>query len=347
MKKFSVSCCGKTWSIEAIARDKIGIFPSIEQGNYVVRSTVDEAGFDEFLLALYGLPVDVTSSNIGYLKELSKEFQFHGLDAKFREFEPAPKAQEDPALVAAELQRRISLALEGQILDMGQKLLRMEEKLREMSAMEERLLKVEQENQRLKQWAWDTFRVNPFEHTDDKSSSQGFMEHVCERKSDPFDGILSSLRKVKEDKLEFRLISCGSLDPKFGVDNILSPGSPTKCYCSRNMPCPWFTIEFLETIVCPTCYSIRTYDAPTGAHHMQSWKIDMSLDNKTWFEIAREENSRALDGPSRVGTFKVKECDRRGRFLRFTMTTPNIAGMNFMYCSAFELFGTFMKKEDK
>lgn len=347
MEKFSVSCCGKTWSIEASARDKIGIFSKIEQGNYVVQSTVDEAGFEEFLLALYGLPVDVTSSNIGYLKELSKEFQFHGLDASFREFKPAPKSQEDPALVAAELQRRISLALEGQILDMGQKLRRMEEKLQEMSVMEEKLRKVEQENERLKQWVWDTFKVNPCELTNDKSSSQAFVEHVCERKSDPFNGILSSLRKMKDDKLAYRLISCGSLDSTFGIDNILSVGSPTKCYCSRNMPGPWFTIEFLDTIVCPTEYSFRTYDAPTGAHHMQSWKVEISLDNKEWFEIAREENSRVLDGNLCVGTFKVKHFDRRGRFVRVVMTSPNIAGKNFMYCSAFELFGTFMKKEDK
>jgi hypothetical protein len=102
----------------------------------------------------------------------------------------------------------------------------------------------------------------------------------------------------------------------------------------------WVCYDFKERRIAPTHYTIRTYSVGPG--HLKSWLIEISLDGKSWREVAREENNEQLKGKWFTATFAVSgagEC----RFIRLVNIGRNHFRDDSLLISAWEIFGSLIE----
>jgi hypothetical protein len=98
----------------------------------------------------------------------------------------------------------------------------------------------------------------------------------------------------------------------------------------------WICYDFNERRIVPTHLTIRTH-GPGGAHP-KSWLVETSVDGESWREVAREEDNRDRF----TGTFAVAgsgEC----RFIRLANIGRNHLGVDCLYISAWEIFGSVVE----
>jgi hypothetical protein len=105
----------------------------------------------------------------------------------------------------------------------------------------------------------------------------------------------------------------------------------------------WICYDFKERRIIPTHYAIRANDyGHAGYSHLKSWLVEISVDGKSWREVARKENNEQFNGQGFTGTFAVPggaEC----RFIRLVNIGRNHAGRDTLCISAWEIFGTLIE----
>jgi hypothetical protein len=100
----------------------------------------------------------------------------------------------------------------------------------------------------------------------------------------------------------------------------------------------WICYDFKERRIVPTHYTIRTNHGPPGQPHLKSWLVETSADGENWWKVAREENTRQLNGAHFTGTFAVAG-DGECRFIRLVNVGKNHLGFDMLCISAWEIFG--------
>jgi hypothetical protein len=100
----------------------------------------------------------------------------------------------------------------------------------------------------------------------------------------------------------------------------------------------WICYDFKKRRIVPTHYTIRTHRGNPGTAHLKSWLVEASTDGKHWREVAREEDSKQLNGSRFTATFAVAggEC----RFIRLVNIGRNHRGNDCLFISAWEIFGS-------
>jgi hypothetical protein len=104
----------------------------------------------------------------------------------------------------------------------------------------------------------------------------------------------------------------------------------------------WICYDFMERMIVPTHYTIRTWSAGPGYSHLKSWLVETSADGENWREIAREEDNKQLDGKWLTAIFAVAgggEC----RFIRLVNIGRNHFGNDCLQISAWEIFGSLFE----
>jgi hypothetical protein len=71
---------------------------------------------------------------------------------------------------------------------------------------------------------------------------------------------------------------------------------------------------------------------------MRSWRVFASSDGSTWTMLDSRTDTTDLNGPYRVGTFKVN-CPNWYRYFKIQMTDQNHAGNFAMTVAGIEFFG--------
>jgi hypothetical protein len=92
----------------------------------------------------------------------------------------------------------------------------------------------------------------------------------------------------------------------------------------------------------PTHYTIRTHNYGSGGSHLKSWLVETLADGESWWEVAREEGNKQLNGRWFIGTFAVaggEEC----RFIRLVNIGRNHRGNDMLMISAWEIFGSLVE----
>jgi hypothetical protein len=139
---------------------------------------------------------------------------------------------------------------------------------------------------------------------------------------------------------------CGNVHDKGSVEIAASSvsgehadlGEKDSYFCSQGGPDEWISCDFKALRIEPTHYAIRTWEMGPNYGHLKNWAVEGSDDGAMWTEIDRRENNNDLNDKATVKTFAVV---RSGSFrrIRLRQTGPNHRGNNYLFLSAFEIFG--------
>ena len=94
-------------------------------------------------------------------------------------------------------------------------------------------------------------------------------------------------------------------------------------------------------MIIPTSYTIRSNsNGGKGYHHLKSWVIEVSTNNREWTTVSEEKDNSVLDEQSAVHTFSIQtRPEQEIKFIRLRQTGPNSANYNHLYFSAIEIYG--------
>jgi hypothetical protein len=104
----------------------------------------------------------------------------------------------------------------------------------------------------------------------------------------------------------------------------------------------WICYDFKERRIVPTHYTIRTNGNDPGYSLLKSWVVEMSVDGESWWEVAREEDNKQLNGSRSASIFPVaggEEC----RFIRLVNIGRNHFGSDLLMITAWEIFGSLVE----
>ena len=161
-------------------------------------------------------------------------------------------------------------------------------------------------------------------------------------KGNAFDGIIAHLtEEFGGNVVEQEVVKITARDGS-GMKYIVEFSDYESNYCSKNVPEPWFCIDFEKRSVYVTNYTFRTYAfGGKNYFHPKSWVVETSMDEKEWVTIDTRVENQDLNGASKTKTFSIsRDRVHRARYIRVRSTGPNHNGKNHLVCAGFEVFGT-------
>ena len=157
-----------------------------------------------------------------------------------------------------------------------------------------------------------------------------------------FDGIIAFLtREYGGNIVDQEIVKITARDGS-GMKYIVDFNDVESNYCSKNIPEPWFCIDFLKRRVVPSNYTFRSYAfGGKNYFHPKSWVVEISMDGKEWTVIDRRTDNQDLNGASKSKTFPVsREKTDECQYIRVRSEGPNHSGKYHLVCAGFEVFGT-------
>jgi hypothetical protein len=127
-------------------------------------------------------------------------------------------------------------------------------------------------------------------------------------------------------------------DPSYAAKNVADLGTDSyfqSAYEANQSIC----FDFKKMTITPTHYSIRTNSYGPNGYHLKSWVLEGSKEGNLWIEIDRQNDCGDLNSQFAVATFSVC-CSESVRLLRLRQTGPNHCRQNYLYFTAFEIFGS-------
>ena len=157
-----------------------------------------------------------------------------------------------------------------------------------------------------------------------------------------FEGIISHLKRTSNIKEEINITySSDSSNGSNSPFNLIEYDDKSKYFVTRNERNSWICIEFKNHLIIPTSYTIRSNsNGGKGYHHLKSWVIEVSTNNREWTTVSEEKDNSVLDEQSAVHTFSIQtRPEQEIKFIRLRQTGPNSANYNHLYFSAIEIYG--------
>jgi predicted nucleic acid-binding Zn-ribbon protein len=111
------------------------------------------------------------------------------------------------------------------------------------------------------------------------------------------------------------------------------------CYVSAARPSSWICINFKNTWITPSRYSI--VNCGDGGAHLKSWVIEASKGGEDWVVLDRRENCDDMKEANAVGTFSMFRSDRV-RLIRLRQIGPVHSGQSFFGLAGFEVYGSLL-----
>jgi hypothetical protein len=147
------------------------------------------------------------------------------------------------------------------------------------------------------------------------------------------EGIISYLTKKHGGNVDEKgivTITSKSIDPRGALKNVADLTSYV-WFLSNDEPGQWICWDFHKMRLCPTHYTIRTYE-------LKSWVVEASLDGENWTEIDRKTNNQDFKNMNTVSFSVSKPVE--SRFIRLTQTGKRHCGDDILDLYAVEFFGT-------
>jgi hypothetical protein len=115
--------------------------------------------------------------------------------------------------------------------------------------------------------------------------------------------------------------------------------NPQSDFQSNDQPNSWICYDFKSSAVAPTHYLILSAPwGPNQDHHLKSWCLEVSTDDKSWTELHRCDCNNDLNGLNQIGTYSV-DRELTCRFVRLRQTGKNHGNGDYFLLSGFEIFG--------
>ena len=105
------------------------------------------------------------------------------------------------------------------------------------------------------------------------------------------------------------------------------------------MPNSWICYEFTNHQIIPTHYSILSHKS--GTHAPINYKIEISNDNLTWYEIDAQNGGPFTKGQAAAFTFCINK-PKEAKYIRLIQTGENSNGYDYLIFESIEFYG-FLK----
>jgi hypothetical protein len=112
---------------------------------------------------------------------------------------------------------------------------------------------------------------------------------------------------------------------------------------SLNRPDQWVGVDFKDTRVLVTHYSLCSASKATKPSHPRSWVLEASVGGTTWVELDRRNDNDDLIEGAVVRTFRVRECKEPVRMVRIRQTAAAANKTHCLEIAALELFGSLIE----
>ena len=184
----------------------------------------------------------------------------------------------------------------------------------------------------------------PIEQQNQINQSNRYMVHFKEfpKGSADFDGIINYLRKQTNNQIENEIkITASSI-----YDNDVNNYGPynsiqyenQKFFATGHYPNSWICFEFKNHQIIPTHYTIRSYN--DGCYAPINYKIEVSNDNSTWYEIDKQNGGPFTDGQQATFTIPIdKNKQKEAKYIRLTQTGKNSNGCDYLCFESIEFYG--------
>ena len=104
----------------------------------------------------------------------------------------------------------------------------------------------------------------------------------------------------------------------------------------------WICFEFKNHRIIPTHYTIRSRNG--GCYAPINYKIEVSNDNSTWYEIDKQNGGTFKDGQPATFTIPVdKNKQKVAKYIRLTQTGKNSSGSDYLNFESIEFYGYLQK----
>jgi hypothetical protein len=169
------------------------------------------------------------------------------------------------------------------------------------------------------------------------------------RPSSPLNGIISHLTAKFGGNVHDRGVvhitanRVRSDDPSYAAKNVVDLGTDSY-FSSANDANQSICFDFKKMTITPTHYSIRMNSNSPNYHHLKSWVLEGSKEGNSWIEIDRQNDYGDLNSQFGVTIFSVGRSESVG-LLRLRQAGQNHQGNNFLYFTAFEIFGSVVGTE--
>lgn len=134
---------------------------------------------------------------------------------------------------------------------------------------------------------------------------------------------------------------CGSHSPKFLVDF-----DGTRIFHSYRNSENWVCYDFKDKKIKISHYSIESVNWYQNEHNLRNWIIETSDNCTDWMIVDKQCNSDILNGPGRIGTFKV-EHNVFSRYVRLRQTGPNWKNEDVMILKSIEFYGNLINSNNE
>lgn len=160
--------------------------------------------------------------------------------------------------------------------------------------------------------------------------------------SSAFDGIINYLRKQTNNQIENEIkITASSILRNdvndYGPYNSIQYENQ-KYFETQNSPNSWICFEFKNHQIIPTHYTIRSGNSGYGAPI--NYKIEVSNDNSTWYEIHKQNGGPFTNGQQATFTIPIdKNKQKEAKYIRLTQTGKDSHGHDYLIFESIEFYG--------
>mmetsp|Transcript_26569 Transcript_26569/g.23390 ORF Transcript_26569/g.23390 Transcript_26569/m.23390 type:complete len:154 (+) Transcript_26569:2-463(+) len=110
----------------------------------------------------------------------------------------------------------------------------------------------------------------------------------------------------------------------------------------------WFSIDFKDTSIRPTNYTLRHEASPSNEGHLRNWQLQGSNDGDgdLWDTLINHENDESLNEPDATKTWTIPNITTFYQHFRLRMTGVTSSQRWYLCCSGFEIYGEIRRKDD-
>lgn len=185
------------------------------------------------------------------------------------------------------------------------------------------------------------FDENP-ERTENRRTHKENFEYI-ENETLPFDGIINHLTKQNKGNLnsnEIINITSSSVLNDNHPQNVAKFDNNRLVFSTINEKNAWIKLDFISRKVCPSYYSIKTWNSNKNEHHLKNWVIEGSNNDKNWKVLDSRNNNISLNNNHAENTFKIQSSIiEYYRYLRLRQTGHNCKNKDFLIINNLEFFG--------
>lgn len=159
-----------------------------------------------------------------------------------------------------------------------------------------------------------------------------------------FKGILNYIRSKTPNSIfkEIKITSSSlyNNDESYSPQNVIQYENPAVEFCTKSIKDSWICFDFINHLISPTHYKIRSCPFNKNSDHPKSWNIEGSNDGIKWELLDSQNNNSSLNGINLVSSFEIKNPEsKKYRFLRMKQLESWRNNADYFNINCIEFYG--------